>query len=94
MITSTHCIEHANTGWSVMQSNIPAFQSANEFSMHIEQLANTKRISHLDAILHFCELHLLEPDEVASKINKSLKEKIEQDFRELNYLPRQAQLDV
>jgi hypothetical protein len=27
-------------------------------------------------------------------INKSLKDKIEMNFRELNYLPKQAQLDI
>jgi len=62
--------------------------------MHIENLAAEKRISHLDAVLLFCEEHFLEPDDIATKITKSLKGKIENDFRELNYLPRHAQLDV
>lgn len=75
-------------------SNIPAFKTANEFSMHIEQLASEKKISCLDAVLLFCQEHYLEPQDVASKITKSLKAKIENDFRELNYLPKQAQLDV
>lgn len=70
------------------------FKTANQFSIHIERLASEKRMSHLDAILTFCEQHALEPSDVATKINKGLKEKIEQDFRELNYLPKQAQLDL
>ena len=72
----------------------PVFKSANEFSMHIEQLATDKRISHLDAVLLFCEQHMLEPSDIASKITKSLKSKIEHDFRQLNYLPKHAQLDM
>lgn len=72
----------------------PAFRSSNEFSMHIEKMAVERRMSHLDAVLKFCEEHFLEPDEIASKINKSLKEKIENDFRELNYLPKTATLDI
>lgn len=75
-------------------SNIPAFKTANEFSMHIEQIASDKRISHLDAVLAFCQEHYLEPSDIASKITKSLKAKIEEDFRELNYLPKKAQLDL
>lgn len=75
-------------------SDIPAFKSANEFSLHIESMAVEKRMSHLDAVLAFCEKHKVEPDDIASKINKSLREKIEHDFRELNYLPKLAQLDV
>jgi len=75
-------------------SNLPSFKTPNEFSMHIEQLAVEKRISRLDAVLLFCEQHMLEPSDIASKITKSLKSKIESDFRDLNYLPKQAQLDV
>ena len=74
--------------------NTPAFKTSNEFSMHIENLAIENRLTHMEAVLKFCELHMIEPDEVSSKINKSLKEKIENDFRNLNYLPKQAQLDV
>lgn len=75
-------------------TDIPAFKTSNEFSLYIERLAVEKRLSHLDAVLHYCETHSLEPSDIASKINKSLKEKIENDFRELNYLPKQAKLDV
>lgn len=72
----------------------PVFKTTNEFSMHIEKMAIEKGITHLEAVLDFCATHMLEPDEISSKINKSLKEKIENNFRDLNYLPKQAQLDV
>jgi hypothetical protein len=70
------------------------FRSSNEFSLHIEQSAREKRISHLDAVLEYCKENFLEPEDVASLINKSLKDKIEMNFREANMLPKQAQLDV
>lgn len=82
------------TTTSTRMSDTPAFKTSNEFSMHIEKIGAEKRITHLEAVLNFCEQHFLEPDEVASKVNKSLREKIERDFRELNYLPKQATLDV
>lgn len=72
----------------------PVFKTSNEFSMHIEKMAMEERLTHMEAVLKFCELHMLEPSEISSKINKSLKEKIENDFRNLNYLPKQAQLDM
>lgn len=78
----------------LLNNHMATFKTANQFSIHIEKLAAEKRMSHLDAILNFCEQHTIDPADVASKINKSLKEKIEQDFRELNYLPKQAQLDL
>ena len=70
------------------------FSTANEFSLYIEQVVREKKKSHMDAVLDYCKENYLEPDDIASLINKSLKDKIEMDFRELNYLPKQAQLDV
>jgi len=70
------------------------FKSANEFSLYIEQVVREKRLSYMDAILCYCKENFLEPEDVAKLINKSLKDKLEMDFREANYLPKQAQLDV
>jgi hypothetical protein len=74
--------------------SLPVFKSSNEFSLHIEKLATEKKISYLDAIMSFCETHMIEPDEIANKISRSLKEKLEGDFRKLNYLPKRAELDL
>jgi hypothetical protein len=57
-------------------------------------MVQDKRINHMDAVLEYCKENFLEPGDVSKLINKSLKDKIEMDFRELNYLPKQAQLDV
>jgi hypothetical protein len=70
------------------------FRSPNEFSLYIEMKVQADNISHMDAVLNYCEDNMLEPAEIASKISKSLKDKIELNMRELNYLPKQATLDV
>jgi len=70
------------------------FKSANEFSLFIEELVQEHHISHMDAVLKYCEDNLLEPEEISAKINKSLKEKIAINMRELNFLPKQASLDL
>ena len=70
------------------------FKNANDFSLHIEQIVATSNVNYMDAVLEYCKENYLEPEDVAKLINKSLKDKIEMDFRELNYLPKQAQLDV
>ena len=70
------------------------FKSSNEFSLFIEQQARTKRMTHMDAVLEYCKENYLEPEDIASLVNKSLKDKIEMDFREANMLPKQATLDV
>lgn len=70
------------------------FKNAAAFSLHIEQLAREHRLSHMDAVLKYCEDNYLEPDDIKSLINKTLKDKIENDMREANMLPKQATLDV
>jgi len=70
------------------------FKTANEFSLHIEQMVRDSKLSYMDAVLEYCKENYLEPEDVSKLINKSLKDKMEMDFRELNYLPKQAQLDV
>jgi|TARA_B110000977_G_scaffold1976_1_gene2746 hypothetical protein len=68
--------------------------TSKTFSLEIERIAKEKRISHMEAVLWYCNKQGIEPDTVGSLISKSLKEKIEANARELNFLPRQAQLPV
>ncbi len=70
------------------------FKNASSFSLHIEELARNNRISHMDAVLKYCEDNFVEPDDIKNLINKTLKDKIENDMREANLLPKQAILDV
>lgn len=69
------------------------FESATEFSLHIEQIAIDKRMSHMDAVLHYCTENYLEPEEVVSLISPALKDKIENDMKEANMLPKTATLE-
>ena len=71
-----------------------ALNTAKTFSMEIEKIANEKNITHMEAVLDYCHRQEIEPDTVGRLISKSLKEKIEANARELNFLPRQAQLPV
>lgn len=70
------------------------FKNSNEFSLNIEKIVAERKINYMDAVLLYCQENYLEPQDIARYINKSLKDKIEMNFRELNYLPKQAQLDV
>ncbi len=64
------------------------------FTLEIENIVKNKEISHMEAVLWYCDKEGIEPDTVNSLISKGLKEKIEANARELNFLPRQAQLPV
>lgn len=69
------------------------FKNSTDFSLHIETLATELRLSHMDAVLHYCSENYLEPDEVVSLISKSLRDKIELDMKEANMLPKTATLE-
>jgi len=64
------------------------------FTLEIEKIAKEKEISHMDAVLLYCDKEGIEPDSVGSLISKALKEKIEANARDLNFLPKQAQLPI
>ena len=62
--------------------------TSKTFSMQIEQIVQDKSISHMDAVLWYCEKEGIEPDTINPRISKALKEKIEADARDLNFLPK------
>ena len=71
-----------------------ALNTAKTFSMIIENIVTEKNITHMEAVLDYCHHNEIEPDTVGNLISKSLKDKIEANARDLNFLPRLAQLPV
>ena len=71
-----------------------ALNTSKVFTLTIENIVKEKDITHMDAVLWYCEEEGLEPDNLGTLISKGLKEKIEANARELNFLPRQAQLPI
>ena len=69
-------------------------QSPKTFSLEIENIAKEKKITHMDAVLYYCEKNDLEPDSVGKLITKGLKEKIEANARDLNFLEKTATLPI
>mgnify|MGYP006250780789 FL=1 len=68
--------------------------TSKSFTIEIENIAKGKQITHMEAVLWYCKKEGIEPDSVSYLISKGLKEKIEANARELNFLPRQAQLPI
>ena len=66
-------------------------QNTKTFSLEIEKMAQEKSITHMDAVLEYCKRKEIEPESVTRLISKSLKDKIEANARDLNYLPNQKQ---
>jgi hypothetical protein len=70
------------------------FNSSNEFSMYIEQIVHEKKITYMEAVLQYCKENFIEPEDIAKLVNKSLKDKLEVNFQDENYLPKKATLNV
>ena len=76
------------------EESILSLNTAKTFSLEIEKIASEKNITHMEAVLDYCFRQGIEPDTVGNLISKSLREKIEANARELNFLPRQAHLPL
>ena len=63
-----------------------------KFSVIIEDLVNTKNLTYLEAIIHYCEQEGLEAHTITRWIDKGMKEKIQYDAEALNYLPKTSSL--
>ena len=74
--------------------NTNSLMTPKKFSMRIEKLAKDSDTSYLDALLDYCEKNSVEPEQIKPLITKSLKEKLEVNARELNFLPQVATLPI
>ena len=77
---------------SVVNTN--KLMTPTKFSMRIEKLAKDSESTYLDALLDYCDKNSVEPEQVKPLITKSLKEKLEVNARELNFLPKVATLPI
>jgi hypothetical protein len=70
------------------------FKTTNEFALYIESIVAEKNISHMDAVLLYCEQNFIDPEDISSMVNKNLKQKIELNMIEMNLLPKKGTLDI
>ena len=64
--------------------------NSKKFALIIEGIVKDKRISYLDAVLHYCEDNDIDTSSVGPLINKSLKEKIKAEAEKLNLVERSS----
>ena len=63
--------------------------TSKEFSLKIENIVKDKKISHMDAVLHYCEQNEIDTSTVSNLVSKSLKEKIKLEATNLRMLKYQ-----
>ena len=65
-----------------------------QFSVLIDDKVKKKSITHMDAVLEYCEEKNLESDQINHLISRSLKEKIRVDAEAVNLMPKSSTLPV
>ena len=65
-----------------------------QFSVLIHDKVKQKSITHMDAVLEYCEEKNLESDQINHLISRSLKEKIRVDAEAVNLMPKSSTLPV
>ena len=65
-----------------------------DLNLTIEQLVKDKKISYMEAVLHYAQTSEIEPEAMAKMLNQSIKDKIEVEAQELHLLKRTAKLPI
>jgi len=68
------------------------FMTKAKFTKLIENCVRDTRLSYIDAVVHMCEETQIDPADIKKYISPSIKQKIEVEAQELNFLPKQNTL--
>ena len=69
-----------------------SFKTQRTFELEIEKIIKNYEMSHMQAVLHYCETNDIDPSSINRLISKTLKEKIESEARDLNFFPKRGKL--
>jgi hypothetical protein len=68
--------------------------TSQKFSLLIEQIVLDKKCNYMDAILLYCEKNEMEIESAAKLVNIKIKQQLEIEYGELNFLPKAAALPI
>lgn len=69
------------------------FLTKSKFTKLVEATVNEFKLSYMDAILYLCEKNQLEPEDMKKFVSPIIKDKLEAEAMQLNFLPKQNTLD-
>jgi len=70
------------------------FRSPNEFSLYIEEKVQLEHLGYMDAVIQYCNEIDIDVEAIAKLINQTLKEKIQIEAEENNYLKKRGKLPL
>ena len=69
------------------------FLTKSKFTKLIEKTVSDLSIPYMEAILHVCDKNGIEPEDVKKLVSPIIKNKVEAEAMNLNFLPKQNTLD-
>lgn len=69
------------------------FLTKTKFAKLIEATVLETKMTYMDTVLHLCEKNNIEPEDVKKFISPVIRDKIEAEAMELNFLPKTNSLD-
>ena len=70
------------------------FRSPNEFSLYIEEKVLQESITYMDAVIKYCDEIDIDVEAVTKLINQSLKDKIQNEAEDQNYMRPRGKLPI
>lgn len=68
------------------------FLTKSEFSKLVEKIVLEKKMGYIEAVLHICEDHNVDPEDVKKFISGPIQDKIEGEAMKLNLIPKSNSL--
>jgi hypothetical protein len=63
-----------------------------DFTLTIENIKTKKKLTYIDALQYYCELHNVEPETVGKLVQGALKQKVREEAQELHFLPKTTKI--
>lgn len=70
------------------------FLTKSKFTKMVEDTVNELKLTYMDAILYLCEKNQLEPEDMKKFVSPIIKDKLQAEAMQLNFLPKQNTLDA
>jgi hypothetical protein len=78
----------------MLEETVEIKMNKEEFNVKLQLYVTEYSMDYIDAVVKLCEESGLEYDEVPKLIDEKTKIFIENEYREMNYLPRLATLPL
>ena len=70
------------------------FMTKVKFSKMVEQTVREYQMSHMDAVIHLCEKYQIELEDCKKFVSKVIKEKLEVEAMNLNFIAKNNSLPI